>query len=345
MAAPKKEEAREEAEDWLTTFADAITLLMAFFVMLLTFSEFDIPAYEELASAVAANIGGKNTQSTTQSLKIDAQDLVYEMQADQVVTVGTDEKGVTIELQSNAFFLPGSADIAPAAIPVLKKLAETLSSPNYELYNVVVEGHTDDGKINTPKFASNWELSSGRASSVVRMFESNNVARERLKATGYADTRPKVPNLDLDGNPIPENRATNRRVVLRLHPMSLDERDAYIRAQEFKRRIEEAKAVAPAQQSQTVAAAPIEERLPIQPAPSALGPRQQETKAMLDNLKRDFITQYKAGEPKNINALDEWQLKFDNLAVRRDNTLIKDYQQIETFLNEERRRLTAKPAS
>ncbi|MEX2311164.1 MAG: hypothetical protein WD624_01800, partial [Rhodospirillales bacterium] len=115
--------------------------------------------------------------------------------------------------------------------------------------------------------------------------------------------------------------------------------------QEFKRRIEEAKAVAPAQQSQTVAAAPIEERLPIQPAPSALGPRQQETKAMLDNLKRDFITQYKAGEPKNINALDEWQLKFDNLAVRRDNTLIKDYQQIETFLNEERRRLTAKPAS
>ncbi len=124
MAAPKKVETPDEAEDWLVTFADAITLLMAFFVMLLTFSEFDIPAYEELASAVAANIGGKNTQSTTQSLKIDAQDLVYEMQADQVVTVGADEKGVTIELQSNAFFLPGSADIAPAAIPVLKKLAE-----------------------------------------------------------------------------------------------------------------------------------------------------------------------------------------------------------------------------
>ncbi len=342
MAAPKSEPPEEASEDWLTTFADAITLLMAFFVMLLTFSEFDIPAYEELSSAVAANIGGRDKQSTTQSLKIDAQDLVYEMQADQVVTVGTDDKGVTIELQSNAFFQPGSADIVPAAIPVLKKLAETLSSPSYELYNVVVEGHTDDGQINTPKFPSNWELSSSRASTVVRMFESNNVARERLKATGYADTRPKVPNLDLEGKPIPENRATNRRVVLRLHPMSLDERDDYIRAQEFKRRQEEAKAVAPQQQGAATVGATIEQRLPIQPAPQALNTAQQQTKTALDGLKREIIA---AGLPQNINTLDELQLKFDNLASRREEALAKDYEQLEAFLNAERQRLTKQPAN
>jgi len=345
LAAPKKEDVPDEAEDWLTTFADAITLLMAFFVMLLTFSEFDIPAYEELASAVANNIGGQNTQSATQSLKIDAQDLVYEMQADKVVSVGTDSKGVTIELQSNAFFKPGSADIVPAAIPVIKKLAETLSSPSYELYNVLVEGHTDDEQIHTARYPSNWELSSGRASTVVRMFEDNNVARERLRATGYADTRPKVPNLDLDGKPIPENRATNRRVVLRLHPMSLDERDAYVLAQEFKRRVAEAKKTKPAQESQSAASPAIEQRLQIQPAPSALTPKQQETKAQLDNLKRELISQSKAGEPKSINTLEEWQLKFDNLASGRNKTLEADYQQIETFLNEERRKLTAKPAN
>lgn len=336
MAAPKSEPPEEASEDWLTTFADAITLLMAFFVMLLTFAEFDIPAYEELTSAVAANIGGRDKQSTTQSLKIDAQDLVYEMQADKVITVGADEKGVTIELQSNAFFKPGSAEIVPAAIPVLRKLAETLSSPNYELYNVVVEGHTDDGKINTPQFPSNWELSSSRASTVVRMFEGNNVARERLKATGYADTRPKVPNLDLEGKPIPENRATNRRVVLRLHPMSLDERDAYIRAQEFKRRQEEAKAVAPQQQTSTTTSASLEERLPIQPAPQALNSAQQQIKTALDALKREIIA---AGAPQTINALEEIQLKFDNLASRRESALAKDYEQLEAFLNAERQRL------
>lgn len=342
MAAPKSQPPEEVSEDWLTTFADAITLLMAFFVMLLTFAEFDIPAYEELSSAVAANIGGRDKQTTTQSLKIDAQDLVYEMQADQVVTVGADEKGVTIELQSNAFFKPASAEIVPAAIPVLKKLAETLSSPNYELYNVVVEGHTDDGQINTKQFPSNWELSAARASTVVRMFEGNDVARERLKATGYADTRPKVPNRDLEGKPIPENRATNRRVVLRLHPMSLDERDEYVRAQEFKRRQQEAQAVAPQQQASNAPVATIEERLKIQPAPQALNPTQQQIKTALDNLKREIIA---AGLPQNINQLEEMQLKFDTLATRRESALDKDYAQLEAFLNTERRRLTPQPAN
>lgn len=337
MAAPKSQPPEEAQEDWLTTFADAITLLMAFFVMLLTFAEFDIPAYEELTSAVAANIGGRDKQTTTQSLKIDAQDLVYEMQADQVVTVGTDEKGVVIELQSNAFYKPGSAEIVAAAIPVLRKLSETLASPNYELYNVVVEGHTDDGQISTEQFPSNWELSAGRAASVVRLFEANDVDRSRLKATGYADTRPKVPNRDLEGKPIPENRATNRRVVLRLHPMSLDERDAYIRAQEFKRRQEEAKAVAPKDAGNTVATASVEERLPIQPAPQALNPDEQKIKSALDALKREI---HAAGLPGNINTLEEWQLKFDNLTSKRTEALAKDFEQLAAFLNQERQRLS-----
>ena len=64
MAAPLKEEVTEEAEDWLTTYADAITLLMAFFVMLLTFAEFDIPAYEELSSALAGTLGNREEQTT-----------------------------------------------------------------------------------------------------------------------------------------------------------------------------------------------------------------------------------------------------------------------------------------
>ncbi|MBO6520444.1 MAG: OmpA family protein [Rhodospirillales bacterium] len=337
MAAPKSQPPEENTEDWLTTFADAITLLMAFFVMLLTFAEFDIPAYEELTSAVAANIGGRDKQTTTQSLKIDAQDLVYEMQADQVVTVGTDEKGVVIELQSNAFFKPGSAEIVQAAIPVLKKLSETLALPNYELYNVVVEGHTDDGQISTQQFPSNWELSAGRAASVVRLFEANDVDRSRLKATGYADTRPKVPNRDLEGKPIPENRATNRRVVLRLHPMSLDERDAYIRAQEFKRRQEEAKAVAPQGDGNAAAPVSVEERLPIQPAPQALNPDEQQTKSALDALKREI---HAAGLPADINTLEEWQLKFDNLSSKRTEALAKDFEQITAFLNQERQRLS-----
>lgn len=341
MAAPKKEEVVEDKEDWLTTYADAITLLMAFFVMLLTFAEFDIPAYEELTSALAQNVGKReDAKTTTQNLKIEVQDMVFDANADQVIEVSSDEKGVVIELQSNAFFKPASAEIVQAAIPVLTKLSETLSAPRYELYNVIVEGHTDDGSINTPQFPSNWELSTGRASSVVRLFETNKVDRSRLTAAGYADTRPKVPNRDLEGNPIPENRATNRRVVLRLHPMSIDERDAYLRAQEFKRQQEEAAARALAAQGPS-----INERLPIQPTPDQLTDGQRQIKLALDNVIRDAYERAAGGRNLTTDDVEQLQLEVDQLSVAREPALESYFSTIEGFITEERNRLTAIPVA
>lgn len=338
MAAPLKEEVREEAEDWLTTYADAITLLMAFFVMLLTFAEFDIPAYEELSSALAGTLGNREEQTTSQSLKIDVQDIVYSSQADQVITVDTDDKGVVIELQSNAFFAPASADLVPAAIPVLTKLSETLSSPRYELYNVVVEGHTDDGAINTPKFPSNWELSAGRASSVVRLFEDNNVDRSRLTAAGFADTRPKVPNRDLNGDPIPENRATNRRVVLRLSPMSLSEREAYLRAQDFKRQQAEAKAL-----RDNAAPKSLSTRIAVPTTPDSLDDGQRQIKLALDNVIREI---HSRGQSGTLSADDLKLLRsqVEQLTPGRDSATAPFFDAITSFLNTVEQEKSTAPA-
>ena len=127
MEAPPEEV--EEKEDWLITYADAITLLMAFMVMLLTFSEYDIPAFEEAAAAIQSNLTGKDATSPIQLLRIDVQDVVYNMQADQVVKVETDGKGIVIELSSSAFYKPGSAELREEALPVLEKMALTLLAP------------------------------------------------------------------------------------------------------------------------------------------------------------------------------------------------------------------------
>ncbi len=220
-------EDRPEPEDWLITYADAITLLMAFMVMLLTFSEYDIPAFEEAAAAIQSNLTGQDTTSPIQLLRIDVQDVVYNMQADQVVKVETDDKGIVIELSSSAFYLPGLADIRDEAVPVLEKLSQTLLAPRYKYYTVEIEGHTDDDPINTVQFPSNWELSAVRASRIVRFFVGQGLDAIRMKATGYAETRPKVPNADLQGNPIPENKVANRRVAIRIYPMSLTEQKAF----------------------------------------------------------------------------------------------------------------------
>ena len=264
MEAPPEEV--EEKEDWLITYADAITLLMAFMVMLLTFSEYDIPAFEEAAAAIQSNLTGKDATSPIQLLRIDVQDVVYNMQADQVVKVETDGKGIVIELSSSAFYKPGSAELREEALPVLEKMAQTLLAPRYQTYSIEIEGHTDDIPINTPQFPSNWELSAMRATQVVRMLISQGMEPIRLKATGYADTEPKAPNNDAEGNPVPDNQALNRRVVLRIYPMSLPEREVFYQKLADRERGQAAPAAGqpatPEMPAATPATAPANQEIP-----------------------------------------------------------------------------------
>ena len=103
----------------------------------------------------------------------------------------------------------------------LTDLSGIIQGLGEEDYIVEVEGHTDNVPINTAKFPSNWELSSLRAVNVAKLFESMGVKKNQLSAIAYADTRPKQPNLDSNGTAIPENQATNRRVVV--HVKSLTE--------------------------------------------------------------------------------------------------------------------------
>lgn len=236
----------DDSEDWLVTYADAITLLMSFFVMLLTFAKFDVPAYEQVRDALAKNVGRReDVVSPTKLLKIDVQDAVFQMGADKSVTVSEDKAGVVIELASSGFYKPGSADIRDEAKPVLKKISDLLKSPKYSTYEIEVDGHTDDVPISTPQFPSNWELSAARAARVVRFFIEQGLDPRKLKAAGFADTRPKVPNLDPQGKPIPENRATNRRTVLHVTPMTIEQKRAYLaqlaREEDLKRRLQREK--------------------------------------------------------------------------------------------------------
>ena len=212
-------------ESWMATFADAITLLMAFFVMLLTFADYDIPAFDEAAAAIAERVGGEPQVSPTQALMEQIEDVVYEMQADQVVEVSKDRDGIVIDLNGTAFFKPGSAHLRKAAMPVLREMGKMLVDAKYRCWNIEVEGHTDDSPIKSKYFPSNWELSAGRAARVARFFIAEELDPFRFKATGFSDTQPKVPNRDEQGMPIKDNQATNRRISMRLLRMSLEQQD------------------------------------------------------------------------------------------------------------------------
>jgi chemotaxis protein MotB len=114
-------------------------------------------------------------------------------------------RGVEMEINASALFNQGEADIQPEAKKTLADAARVLGDNDYA---IEVEGHTDNLPISTARFPSNWELSSARASSVVRLFIDQGVAAKRLKAVGSADNHPVLPNDSAEG------RARNRRVTI-----------------------------------------------------------------------------------------------------------------------------------
>lgn len=249
MAPPPLIDEPEDTE-WLTTYADAITLLMAFFVMLVSFSKIDLPLFEEVMAGIQQEIGqGPGQATTTSEVKTKIEEIVFGIGMEQVVEVQKDTKGVTIDIASANFFKPATAIIIDEAKPMLAQWSQILTKEEYKYFLIETEGHTDDDPIHTEQFPSNWELSAARASAVVRFMQNEGVHMFQLKASGFGDAHPKAPNRDLDGNPIKVNQAKNRRVIIRLVPMDKKLKEEFIDllleerlAAEERRRRAEAKA-------------------------------------------------------------------------------------------------------
>ncbi len=209
----------EEREDWLLSYADMITLLLAFFVLLLSMSKIDAVKYEKVQGGLAKEVGGHDVVQPIDQLKSEVNAAVrgLKLNEDQV-SLGTDDRGLVLELDGGTFFEPGSAQLAPQYLPALIAMARSLNSQRYSGFQIEVDGHTDDTNVSTPVYPSNWELSASRATMVVRLFIQTGIAPDRLEAVGFADTRPKVANRDASGHPLPANEAINRRVTIHIFP-------------------------------------------------------------------------------------------------------------------------------
>ena len=208
---PPKEEG---GEDWLVTYADAITLLMAFFVLLYTVSEPNQHKFETKMGGVFEQFSGEKTAMPLQDLREQVSTMISE--TGESTEAKTTDRGISFEFKSGKMFAPGSAQILESGIALLDRVAQMVTFMGYDDYSVDVQGHTDDVPINTTQFPSNWELSAARAAAVVRFLVSRGVEPERLVAVGYGDTKPKAPNRDEAGQPIPENQEQNRRVEIEI---------------------------------------------------------------------------------------------------------------------------------
>ncbi len=205
-------------EDWMSTYGDMVTLLLCFFVMMLSVSKPDVAKFEQIQAGLNEGLGKKQVQRPIETMLLELTDDIQSMNLEKEVALGSDTQGIVLEFGGDMLFDYGSAEIKPEALPALKRLAATLQSDRYNTFNFSIEGHTSDEKFASPQYPSNWELSSARASAIARFLESRGIARVRLKATGLYDVSPKYPNLDPFGEPIPQNRIKNRRVVIHVEP-------------------------------------------------------------------------------------------------------------------------------
>ena len=209
-----------EQEDWLLSYADMITLLMTFFVLLLSISKFDAVKAEKVTGGLSKEVGGHDVVQPIDTLKAEAQAEAKALKLDEgQVSVTTDDRGLVLELDGGTFFDANSAALKQQYLPSLTKMGQLLISPKYADFQVEVDGHTDDTPVATQQYPSNWELSAARAAAVARLFLAMGMAPTRLEVVGYADTRPKVANRDAQGRPLPANQSVNRRVAVHVyHP-------------------------------------------------------------------------------------------------------------------------------
>lgn len=197
---------RASGDRWLFGYADVVTLLFASFAALYASQVGHGQAAE---STTAADVELRAPVAAEPALTGALRAAVAGAGALGVDLVARPDR-VTISVTEAGSFAPGRADLTPEAERVIGGLADTLRG---QPYAIRVEGHTDDRPIRTPLYASNWELSTARATRVVQfLIEACGIAPDRLSAAGYAEHRPRGPNLTA------ADRARNRRVDIVVRP-------------------------------------------------------------------------------------------------------------------------------
>ncbi|QUM80915.1 OmpA family protein [Moritella sp. 5] len=197
---------------WLVTYSDAITLLLAFFVILVSVSEVNEGRLQELEQGITSITHTTKTSMPFSELKKDITSVLEKNNMAELVDVSIDKKGIKIEFSNKALYGSGDAEIKSQMLPVIDQIADAINNSNVKNQQIEIEGHTDDIPINTLLYPSNWELSSARAVVIVKRLEQQGVEKNKLKAVAYADSRPKV-ELSTTKD-INAARAANRRAVI-----------------------------------------------------------------------------------------------------------------------------------
>ena len=215
---------------WELSFADMMTLILCFFILVVTVSEVDSTQYDKVAESLGDAMGRKVAPEPKPQPEVPSE---WRQKLKTLAEVRDEIKGriqsvpdaaslemrpdsVAVNLRGAVFFDLGSAELTSTAQDILARITPPLLDIPYR---ITVEGHTDNIPIRSDRYPSNWELSSARASAVTRYLIDQGFPEHQIQVKGLADTRPMVANTDQWGDAIPANQAQNRRIVILVEPL------------------------------------------------------------------------------------------------------------------------------
>ncbi len=220
----EEEHFEEPSEKWLVAYADMMTLLFGFFVLMYSMSNVDQEKFAQAAASASERFGkvegadgfGGSYQDPTELLNRSLEKEIKSVPGlGKDVEVQKGHMGLELNFRGKALFASGQATPSPLGLRLLQEVAKQIKETGSQ-FSVRVEGHTDDVPISTARFPSNWELSAARAIAVIKIFQEAGIPQKQLEAIGYADTRPILQNRSPAGEALPQNMAKNRRVMVKL---------------------------------------------------------------------------------------------------------------------------------
>ncbi len=229
---PKCEDCVKGAPAYMMTFGDMMSLLLTFFVMLLSMATFEPTKYAMTMQEIQGSFGvldsyptvavmpiikvpkhsgdeSKRKQALEDAKKVE--EIIETKNLDDAVKVKVTEKGIAIKLKDPVAFASGNAELKNKGREILEDIGKILQ--NKPDLKIRVEGHTDDVPIHTRKYDSNWELSTARSLSVLKLLAKSSGVKpeeisQNMSAVGYGEFRPVLPNTNS------KNRAENRRIEI-----------------------------------------------------------------------------------------------------------------------------------
>ncbi|WP_028579361.1 OmpA/MotB family protein [Desulfogranum japonicum] len=225
--AKKKEECPPGAPLWMTTFSDLVTLLLTFFVLLLSMASMDPVKFVQAKTSIKDSFGWRTTaapkrytipiipsppkseftpiprETKMHYYRKIQNDLKMTQLMDQVDAIERDNDSIVLRINDSILFDKGQTTLNPSSYPLLRKIADIVRPLPMSMR---IEGHTDDTPVTSPSL-SNWDISVARAVAVMRFYNRGEIfSIDRMSAVGYGSSRPVVSNTS------EENRAKNRRV-------------------------------------------------------------------------------------------------------------------------------------